>query len=620
MKTNLLLCNGIEENNIYDKKHFSIEKLDSISSDANVNIQIEDISRAFLKNLSQRIIDFLEIAAYIYAADSAKARGKGWSENGTRENWQREFNFIIGVRDYEFWQDEKIIASLKSILNFLSDDSYSFDFRKLSKDRSYQEYLALDETADFNFKNPDKVIMFSGGLDSLSGAIESLEKGERTVLVSHRSFPSIDKRQRDLSNQLKAIYPNQIIHIPVWLNKDKNLFREYTQRTRSFLYATLGTVVSSLLNCNKICFYENGIVSLNLPVADEVLRARASRTTHPVFLHKFSELASFVCNEEKIIDNPFIFCTKKNVIQKIESSKKSALIGYSCSCTHTKSQTKSQWHCGGCSQCIDRKIAIESLGLSKYDPDVDYVENVFIGERKEGYDKNMATNFARHVIELAKISEIDFSKKFNLEISRAVRPFKNKREAAAEFYRIHSEFGDYASQTIISKLNQYASELFSGSLPNSSMLALVAGQAHTKSVWINYATQIVNILTASIPKVFKSTTPKNEPHLQEYCDGVLSTHFDDLVREFPFLRWASRMTKPDWSNDELNLWVELKYIREKKDIRQITEDIAADITKYSDNNRFILFVIYDPLHLVEYENKFKSEMTDRENVIISFIR
>lgn len=59
-------------------------------------------------------------------------------------------------------------------------------------------------------------------------------------------------------------------------------------------------------------------------------------------------------------------------------------------------------------------------------------------------------------------------------------------------------------------------------------------------------------------------------------------------REFPFLRWGSTATKPDWSAEEFCLWVELKYVREKSDIPPITEAIAADITNYGDNERRVL--------------------------------
>jgi hypothetical protein len=54
------------------------------------------------------------------------------------------------------------------------------------------------------------------------------------------------------------------------------------------------------------------------------------------------------------------------------------------------------------------------------------------------------------------------------------------------------------------------------------------------------------------------------------------------------------MTKPDWSDESAAVWIELKYIRRSSDVRKATEEIAADITKYGDNERRTLFAIYDP--------------------------
>lgn len=90
--------------------------------------------------------------------------------------------------------------------------------------------------------------MFSGGLDSLGGAIQEAIADKRSVaLVSHRSSPKIDNRQRALLEDLKKHNPpTQPFHVPVWINKEKALGREYTQRTRSFLYASLGVRIPAM--------------------------------------------------------------------------------------------------------------------------------------------------------------------------------------------------------------------------------------------------------------------------------------------------------------------------------------------------------------------------------------
>jgi hypothetical protein len=101
---------------------------------------------------------------------------------------------------------------------------------------------------------------------------------------------------------------------------------------------------------------------------------------------------------------------------------------------------------------------------------------------------------------------------------------------------------------------------------------------------------------------------------------MLQAHDGDLTREYPFMCWSSSLTKPDWSANDPDLWVELKYVRQRADIRQITEDIAADITKYGDNGRHVLFVVYDPKHLIVDDGRFAEPIHRRPTMRARLIR
>jgi hypothetical protein len=74
MPTNehLVLCSGAGAQPRGDEKLLS---LNLHGASANVRLEIEDISRRLLANLSDVHADLLEIASYIYAADSAVSRG-----------------------------------------------------------------------------------------------------------------------------------------------------------------------------------------------------------------------------------------------------------------------------------------------------------------------------------------------------------------------------------------------------------------------------------------------------------------------------------------------------------------------------------------------------------------
>ena len=595
-------------------------ELDSVGSGANVNIRFENVAKVFHKHLSSRLVDLLEIASYVFSADCATGRGTEWTDESSTEPWSRDFAFVIPVRDPIFWNESERKCLLTQILTFLSNDRYSFTFVPLEHDRPNQQYLEFGELDDWTFYNPDRVIMFSGGLDSLAGAVETAKAGANVVLVSHRPVSTLDSRQRKLFSELQKEFPTSVIHIPVWINKSEKFGREPTQRTRSFLYSALGTVVAESIRAGGVRFFENGVVSLNFPVADEAIRSRASRTTHPIALELFKSLYSAVTERDFAVDNPYRFKAKTDVVAILSEYKAAHLIPYTCSCAHSIFKSKTQWHCGTCSQCIDRRFAITAAGLLPYDSETDYVSDVFTGVRKDGPEKNMAVDYARHGIELYRLSESELASVFNAEISRAIRYEPKRGEAAEKIIGMHKRHGEVVTRVLQGKISEQAAKVVAGEIDASSLLALVIGGKHLEPLWKRYCGRIGDVLTKGLPVACSTHKPKNEPHLQELCDGILKASGHDLVREFPFMRWSSSLTKPDWYVESLNVVIEAKYVRKKEDLRQISEAIASDITKYGDNKFKVLFVIYDPPHLVVDDAVFAAPILARSSMMATFIR
>lgn len=554
IKPRLLLCSGIDlPLNDRLREGRKVLELDSLGSKANVNVRLEDVAKVLRKNISPRLVDLLEIASYVFTADAATRRGTEWTNDSTIEAWERDFSFVIPVRDEIFWNSNEVKQQLIEVLGFLSNDRYSFVFPKLATDRSLQEYLEFCDEEDWAFYGAPRVLMFSGGLDSLAGAVETASAGDGLLLVSHRPVSTLDSRQRRLFSEIARGYSNPMIHVPVWINKEENLGREHTQRTRSFLYSALGVVIAESTKSQGVRFFENGVVSLNLPVADEVQRARASRTTHPRSLALFTSLYTLLTERSFVVDNPFIFKTKTEVVSILKERNVGSLIQHTCSCVHTGHfQSNTQWHCGTCSQCIDRRIAILAAGAEEFDRETDYVSDVFTGPRKAGQEFNMAVDYARHATELNRMREVEIAAKFNRDLSRAVRDFPRRGEAAQELIMMHKRHGDTVCRVIAEQLKINADKFLNNALEQSSMLALVAGQAHQGPSWKRYAEGLVSLLQVGIPIICtEKNQPENERRLQEICDGMLQGHDDDLDKEFPFMRWSASATKPDWSKEGL---------------------------------------------------------------------
>ena len=428
--------------------------------------------------MSARLIDFLEIASYVYSADCATPRGTKWTDDDATEPWSRDFSFVIPVRDLGFWAQEHIQSLIEKILNFLSNDRYSFNFIPLRRDRPEQPYFAFGDLKNWPFHAPDRVIMFSGGLDSLAGAVETAAQGGNVVLVSHRSVSTLDARQNRLFKHLKQLYPGKLIRVPVWVNKAEKFGREPTQRTRSFLFSALGTLVAKSIEASGVRFFENGVVSLNLPLAEEALRSRASRTTHPLALHLLSSLCAAIVEHDFGVDNPFLFRTKTEVVASLGTYKAARLIGSTCSCSHSMFQTKTQRHCGRCSQCIDRRFATLAADLQSCDSSGDYVSDVFIGPRADPLEKAIAIDYVRHGLELARKAENELAATFNAELSRAVHHVEGRSQVARDLISLHKRHGEVVSRVLEQQLRANAVAFVSGSLNPTSLLAMVATREH----------------------------------------------------------------------------------------------------------------------------------------------
>jgi hypothetical protein len=443
---------------------------------ANVRLQIEDISRRLLTQIPDAELDLLEVATYIYAADSAAGRG-GPTDAGLGRNWRRRLRFVIPVRQPGLWSSAQVNSALVDTLSFLSDDEYAFEFHPLETPPALESYFEFsdDDTATFS---PDAVILFSGGLDSLAGAVQTLVAGEeRVALVSHRSASKIFGVQRHLIERLQRDFGrDRVRHVPVWANVMGGLTHETTHRTRSFLFAALGTVTARLFRRDKVHFYENGVVSLNLPLAAQVVGARATRTTHPQALDGFRRIMKAVLGRDVGIDNRFAWMTKAEVVKTIADHGYGDLIRDTRSCTRVHDMTRLHTHCGHCSQCLDRRFAILAAGQGDADPAEAYKVDLFEDARPAGPDRELALAYVRSAATIERMGDVAFFGQYG-ETSRIVGYFSERADTVAGWiFDLHQRHAAAVGRVFNQAIRDYAEALRHGDLPEDSLIPLVVGR------------------------------------------------------------------------------------------------------------------------------------------------
>ncbi|HZA25430.1 MAG TPA: hypothetical protein VFA32_23020, partial [Dehalococcoidia bacterium] len=269
---------------------------------ANVNLRIQSPSSTLLTRVEDRAADLVRLASYVYAADQSISRGGEADVHG--DNWKRQFTLYIPVSDLEFWNQECVRQSLSETLFFASEDVWNFHFTQASPE---QGQLTFDLDSNSVLGYPDSLYLFSGGLDSLCAVLEAaVQQGTHPLLVSHSPAFNIRSRQHRLAQTLKERFGDRwtfpLINVPIHLAGAEA--SDYSQRTRSFLFASLGTVFAQRLGLPEVGLADNGVVSLNLPINGQVIGARASRSTHPKFLRLFNRFAQQVFPRAPKVVNP----------------------------------------------------------------------------------------------------------------------------------------------------------------------------------------------------------------------------------------------------------------------------------------------------------------------------
>jgi 7-cyano-7-deazaguanine synthase in queuosine biosynthesis len=447
--------------------------------DANITLKLRDITRRLLADIPDLLEDLLEIAAYVLSADAATDRGDpALPDMG--DDWRRRFHFVIPVRRPEVWASPEPMALLTDTLSFLSEDEYRFEFVALENPVRFDSYFDL-RTAVGDADSADEVVLFSGGLDSLAGAVEDLLGArKRVVLVSHHSSTKLARRQHALASALEQKARDRVLHVPIRMTKRSGLTIEYSQRSRSFFFIALGAVVARIVGTNKIRLYENGIVSLNLPIAENVVGARATRSTHPSVIAGINQLLASLFNDTVIVDNPYALLTKTEVVQRIEAHDCADLIPLTISCSRVYQIETDRPHCGECTQCLGRRFAILRASLEQHDPEHGYRVRLFVDERREGTRRALAVSYIELARELGRMNGSDFLAGFALELSRALADMPGSREDnLLQLFELHRRFGSHVMDVLAEAFQRYAPELAAGNLPDHCLVRLAAAPDDT---------------------------------------------------------------------------------------------------------------------------------------------
>lgn len=595
----------------------------------NLSIKIKNFSSHLIDKIPDRVRDLIEIASFIYGADRLIKRGE--IDQLEYKAWSRGLTFCIPVRDIVFWNNPNVKKKLTELLIYISgDSSYDFYFEKSTLKDKITNLFELTNDTEVKTKVNDtghgySVGLFSGGLDSLAGIIELLETTVgRVIITSHRANPKTIKTQQKVYNSLKAYYPNRLSYHPLECNLNGARGTEETQRTRFFLYTAVGFTLARMYGNNELNIFENGITSINLSKRQDLINARASRTTHPKTISLLNELYSEIANERFIIQHPFLYRTKTEVINTIKKYGKQNIIADTVTCTKTfkafENKTQAS-HCGYCSQCVDRRFAMFAADLQNFDAVYDF------DLATESFPHSEART---HVIDYMAHAKSFASLQFDSFYSNYLDPLADLTEnldSEAEFKEIERLFKLYKThcsyiESAYGVMRIKYDSIFSTRIPNS-LYEIVDERPYMKPKAELMADSIGKMLLNALPIALNHLGSKlsHENELNDIINALLQRDQAQYEREYPFVRFSFSTIVTDHSltDTDKDLFVESKYLRKKTPPSKITNELGADLIKYP-QNAFKLFVIYDPERRIADDGKFSRDFEKRGDCKIFVIR
>ena len=207
------------------------------------------------------------------------------------------WDLTIPVRDPDFWTriGGPLLASSLGFMN---------------RSRWVMTFVERPDAVDLARPHPDnravaQVTLFSGGMDSLSGA--GSENGARDAIQLVSFYHGQASLQSDLARELGYHPPTQ------WRLTGRR-GKEGMNLIRALMFLCLGAAVAETYGARRIFQYENGVLGMAVPQSGNFI---PTRHAHPETHRRIARLLDAVFGGAFTILNPFLPLTKREVGQKL---------------------------------------------------------------------------------------------------------------------------------------------------------------------------------------------------------------------------------------------------------------------------------------------------------------
>ncbi len=291
--------------------------------------------------------DVLSIALGVHSADLSSHR------DASSDGWTREYSLAVTVTDFERWQSTAALWG--KLLHYLTTDRWDLAFLPGG--------TAPRAHRDVSHATEESVVLLSGGLDSLIGAIDLSTQGKKLLAVSQNvrgdgvkqgEFAAI------IGGGLRHLRLSHTIYVP-------DAESPASQRSRSILFLAYGVLAATCTVSYRdgatvplfVC--ENGFIALNPPLTENRVGSLSTRTTHPVVLNTLQQILDAI-GIRVSIHNPYVLMTKGEMMLGCTDQPLLLQRAFqSTSCGRFKQFGYT--HCGRCVPCLVRRAAFHRANV-----------------------------------------------------------------------------------------------------------------------------------------------------------------------------------------------------------------------------------------------------------------
>jgi len=365
--------------------------------------------------------------------------------------------------------------------------------------------------------------------------------------------------------------------------------------------------------------FENGVTSINFQRREDLLNARASRTTHPQTIKKLENFYSLFSGKPFTLHLPFLLKTKQEILEIIRDGPHTELISSTVSCSRTYKNLSGATHCGECFQCIDRLIATYAAKVEDWDAEL-YAADIINEDIQSSETRTIVVDYLRQAKLFAESNVDHFFESYVTDLSELVDYLpetKTEDEAIDLIWKLTRAHGLNVAKGI--QRIREAHDNPNKTLANRSLIGLISQREHLKPE-VNRLVESINIILGNtIPEMFRSVKPKDEPDFNNKVHSLLMSHELKIRTEHPTLSFACAKVIPDHLILDTNLLIEAKYIRGNTSPSKANEGMASDFTKYP-QDKHILFLVYDPDHKIPVDTEFINDFESRGRCSVKIFR